>query len=141
MRTGRPKAALHLSDAEKEELQRLIRRRVISAMMGLRARAILMCAEGTDSKAVAQGLGVSEHAVGKWRRRFLEKRLEGLLDEPRVGRPRKVTDERVEQLVVETLESTPRAATHWSTREMARKSGLSTMTISRIWRAYGLKPH
>ena len=141
MRTGRPKAALHLSDAEKKELQRLSRRRVISAMMGLRARAILMCAEGTDSKSVAQGLGVSEHAVGKWRRRFLEKRLDGLLDEPRVGRPRKVTDERVEQLIVETLESTPRAATHWSTREMARRSGLSTMTISRIWRAYGLQPH
>lgn len=141
MRTGRPKAALQLTEAERDELQRLVRRRAVSASIALRARAILLCAEGKDNTDVAEGLGVGAHAVGKWRRRFLQRRLEALYDEPRAGRPRAISDKRIEEVVVQTLESTPRAATHWSTREMARKSGLSAMTISRIWRAYGLKPH
>jgi len=102
---------------------------------------VLACGEGLDNKAVARKMRCSLGMVGKWRSRFLKERLEGLYDEPRPGAPRKVSDERVEQVVIQTLESTPRGQTHWSTRELAKVTGLSRMTISRIWRAFGLQPH
>jgi transposase len=107
-----------------------------------RARIILACAEeGSNNQSVARKLRLNPKTVGTWRRRFVEHRLEGLLDEPRPGAPRTVTDEQVEEVVIRTLESTPRGATHWSTRSMAKATGLSRMTVSRIWRAFGLRPH
>jgi transposase len=106
-----------------------------------RARVVLACADGLDNKTVAKKLRCSLGMVGKWRGRFLQARLEGLYDEPRPGAPRKLSDEQVEQVVIQTLESTPRGQTHWSTRELAKATGLSRMTISRIWRAFGLQPH
>jgi transposase len=106
-----------------------------------RARVVLACAEGRDNQAVAKKLRCSKGMVGKWRSRFLQCRLEGLYDEPRPGAPRKVSDAEVEQVVIRTLESTPRGETHWSTRGLAKTTGLSRMTISRIWHAFGLQPH
>jgi transposase len=102
---------------------------------------VLACAEGLDNKAAAKRLRCSLGMVGKWRSRFLKARLEGLYDEPRPGAPRKVGDDQIERVVIQTLESTPRGQTHWSTRELANATGLSRMTISRIWRAFGLQPH
>ena len=107
----------------------------------MRARIVLACAEGLDNKKVARRLRTSANTVGKWRGRFVEARLDGLLDEPRPGAPRKITDDQVEAIVVKTLESTPKGATHWSTRQMAKAVGLSHDSISRIWNAFGLKPH
>ena len=102
---------------------------------------ILRCADGLTSKAVAAELGVHEHTVGKWRRRFLEQRIEGLLDEPRPGRPRSIEDDQVAAVIERTLATTPRDATHWSIRSMAKQTGLSHTTIRRIWTAFGLQPH
>lgn len=141
MRTGRPKAPLTLSDEEQRELQSLARRSRSAPAVAQRARMVLACAAGHDNKTVARRVRVSPATVGKWRRRFVEKRLDGLVDEPRPGAPRQITDEQIEDVIVRTLESTPRGATHWSTRGMANASGLSAMTISRIWRAFGLQPH
>jgi transposase len=106
-----------------------------------RARIVLACAQGTDSKVVARRLHVTPGTVCKWRGRFVRRRLDGLYDEPRPGAKRTITDEQVEQVIIRTLETTPRGATHWSTREMARATGMSRMAISRIWRAFGLQPH
>ena len=106
-----------------------------------RARLVLACAVGRDNKTVAKRLRLSPATVGKWRARFVRDRVDGLLDEPRPGAPRTVTDAQVERVVMETLETTPRGATHWSTRSLARATGLSRMTISRIWHAFGLRPH
>jgi transposase len=110
-------------------------------LLARRARVVLVCAEGLDNQATARKLRCSKGMVGKWRARFLKARLEGLYDEPRPGAPRKIGDDQIEQIVIQTLESTPRGQTHWSTRELAKASGLSRMTISRIWRAFGLQPH
>ena len=107
--------------------------------MALRARIILACAEGEQSKVVAARLGIDPDTVGKWRRRFAE--LEGLWDEPRSGTPRTIEDARIEAVIVRTLETKPPDATHWSSRGMARASGLSVSTVQRIWRAFGLQPH
>jgi len=141
MRTGRPKSKLELTLDEKAELERLTRRSRTSQAIALRARIVLACAEGVANGKVAMQLGITAYTVGKWRRRFVEKRVNGLLDEPRPGIPRKITDEDVERVVTLTLESTPRNATHWSTRSMARKTGMSQSAISRIWRAFALQPH
>ncbi len=141
MRTGRPKRPLILTAEEKERLQSLAHRARSQAALARRARVVLACAEGLANKSVAKKLRCSLGMVGKWRARFLKTRLEGLYDEPRPGAPRKITDAQVEQIVIQTLESTPRAQTHWSTRGLARATGLSRMTISRIWRAFGLQPH
>jgi transposase len=141
MRTGRPKAELVLSSEERAALERYARRGTVAQQLGLRARIVLRCAAGLDNKTVAAEVGVWPGVVGKWRRRFVAKRLEGLLDEPRPGAPRRITDDKVEQVVIRTLETLPKGATHWSTREMAKRSGLSRMTVSRIWRAFGLRPH
>ena len=109
--------------------------------LALRSRIVLGCAEGLDNRRVAAGLGVHEATVGKWRRRFLERGPAGLLDEPRPGAPRSVSDEKVEEIVRATLEEQPADATHWSTRSMARRAGVSQSTVSRIWRAFALQPH
>ena len=141
MRTGRPKQPLILTEEERNRLQSLGHRARSQALLARRARVVLACGEGLDNQSVARKLHVSLGMVGKWRARFLKARLEGLYDEPRPGAPRTVSDEQVEQVVIETLESTPRGETHWSTRGLAKATGLSRMTISRIWRAFGLQPH
>ena len=141
MRTGRPKALLYLTGEERDTLNRYVRRLKTAQHLAMRARIVLRCADGLPNTAVAAELGISKPTVGKWRSRFVERRLDGLLDEPRPGAPRKVSDEEVERVVTLTLESTPRGATHWSIREMARHVGLSRSTINRIWRAFGLQPH
>jgi transposase len=141
MRTGRPKQPLILTEEEQERLQSLAHRARSQQALARRARVVLACAEGLDNKTVARKLRCSLGMVGKWRGRFVQARLEGLYDEPRPGAPRKVSDEQVEKVVIQTLESTPRGQTHWSTRELAKATGLSRMTISRIWQAFGLQPH
>lgn len=141
MRSGRPKAVLIMSVEERETLERWARRPKTAQALALRARILLRCAEGFDNRAVAVEMGITGQTVGKWRSRFIEKRLEGLLDEPRPGAPRQIRDEDVERVLTVTLESTPRDATHWSTRSMAKVSGLSQTAVSRIWRAFALQPH
>src|SRR5207253_3125434 len=141
MRTGRPKQPLTLSAEERERLASLAHRARTLPLLARRARIVLACADGLDNKTVARRLRASLGMVGKWRARFLQARLEGLYDEPRPGAPRTVSDAQVEHVVVQTLESTPRGATHWSTRGLAQATGLSRMTVSRIWRAFGLQPH
>ena len=140
-RTGRPKADLTVTAEEREQLQRWSRRATSAHALALRSKIILRCADGADNITVASGLGVTSTTVGKWRRRFVEKGLDGLIDEARPGGPRSVSDEQVEQVVVDTLERTPRDATHWSRSAMAAETGLSKSTVGRIWRAFGLKPH
>ena len=141
MRTGRPKQPLILTEEERDRLQSLAHRARSQPLLARRARVVLACAEGLDNQAVARKLRCSVGMVGKWHRRFLQARLEGLYDEPRPGAPRKVTDQEVEQVIIQTLETTPRGETHWSTRGLAKATGLSRMTISRIWHAFGLQPH
>jgi transposase len=139
---GRPKAELILSDDERAELERLVRRARTNRRLAFRARIVVECAEGDASNLrVAARLRTSERTVGKWRARFVAQRLDGLYDEPRVGAPRTISDGEVERIVIETLETKPKGATHWSTREMARKAGVSHTTVASIWRAFGLKPH
>src|SRR5712692_9167603 len=141
MRTGRPKVALILTDEERHRLASLAHRSRSAPHVARRARIILVCAEGTDSKVVARRLRVTPATVCKWRGRFVRQRLDGLYDEPRPGAKRTITDAQVEQVVTRTLETTPRGATHWSTRDMAKAVGLSHMAISRIWHSFGLQPH
>jgi transposase len=141
MRTGRPKQALTITEEERERLESLAHRARSQALLARRARIVLACAEGLENQAVARKLRCSVGMVGKWRARFLRGRLEALYDEPRPGTPRRVSDAQVEQVVIQTLESTPRGETHWSTRGLAKATGLSRMTISRIWQAFGLQPH
>ena len=138
---GRPMAVLVLSDEERSYLERQVRRRRVARSISDRCRMILRCADGLTNKAVAAEIGVHEHTVGKWRRRFLKARIEGLSDEPRPGRPRTLTDDQVAKVVERTLSATPADATHWSLRSMAKESGLSHTTIWRIWGAFGLQPH
>jgi transposase len=133
--------ALVLTDGERSELTALAARRNTAQALALRAKIILRCAEGRENKQVAVDLRVDQGTVGKWRRRFVEHRLEGLHDSARSGAPRTIDDARIEEVIVRTLESTPPAATHWSSRGMAKASGLSVSTVQRIWRAFGLQPH
>jgi transposase len=141
MAGGRPKATLVVTDAERETLEQWARRPKTGQALAQRARIVLACATGAPNTAVAQRIGVTMQTVGKWRARFVGRRLDGLLDEPRPGAPRRITDAQIEAVVTKTLETTPRDATHWSTRAMAAKSGLSQTTVSRIWRAFALQPH
>ena len=141
MKAGRPKKALTLNLDEKQMLEQWARRPKSAQRLALRSRIVLACAEGLNNTQVAQRLGVTMPTVGKWRARFLEDRLEGLVDEPRPGAPRTISDAQVEQVITRTLESKPEAATHWSTRGMAQASGLSQTAIVRIWHAFGLQPH
>jgi len=138
---SRPKAELILTHDERQTLKTWASRPKSTQRLAQRARIVLACSEGLDNKAVAARLGVCTATVGTWRGRFVERRLDGLTDEPRPGAPRKVTDADVEQVVTRTLETKPKTSTHWSTRGMARAAGLSQSTVGRIWRAFGLKPH
>lgn len=138
---GRPVVALELSAEERSYLERQVRRHRVARSLSERCRMILRCADGLRSKAVAAELGVHEHTVGKWRRRFLKDRIDGLLDEPRPGRPRTIEDDQVAAVIERTLYTTPVDATHWSIRSMAKEMGLSHTTIRRIWTAFGLQPH
>ena len=141
MRTGRPTAPLMLPMTERETLQQWTRRPKTAQALAQRARMILACAAGQTNTAVAREVRVAQQTVCKWRQRFVTHRLDGLLDEPRPGAPRRVTDVEVERIVTQTLETTPTHATHWSTRAMAQRSGVSRSTVHRIWRAFGLQPH
>jgi transposase len=133
---------LELTDDERAVLEAWVRRRKTAQALALRSRIILACAAGAANQAVAAELGVSRDTVAKWRSRFLKGRLEGLTDEPRPGRPRTVSDAKVEQVVTAALEQAPPGGdAHWSTRSMARTAGVSQSTVSRIWRTFGLKPH
>ena len=139
---GRPKAPLVLTDEERQTLQRWARRAKTAQALALRAKIVLACADGATNKEVAERLGIWPQTVGKWRGRFVAKRLEGLSDEDRPGRPRAIADEQVEAVITKTLEEPPpNHDTHWSTRSMARVTGMSQTAVSRIWRAFGLKPH
>lgn len=138
---GRPKAILVLSAEERHTLEGWARRRKTAHGLATRSQIILACATGATNDSVARSLRVTNRTVGKWRARFIARRLDGLADEPRPGAPRRITDDTVEAVVTRTLESMPRAATHWSTRGMAKAVGLSHSTVGRIWRAFGLQPH
>jgi transposase len=140
-RTGRPKAVLELAEGERDQLLRWSRRATSAQSLALRSRIVLACADGLDNKQVAAKLGIVPATVGKWRRRFVERRMDGLLDEPRPGGPRSISDEQIEAVIVATLERTPKDATHWSRASMAAETGLSRSTIGRIWREFRLKPH
>jgi transposase len=132
---------IELSEAERAELTSLSARRTTGQALALRARIVLACADGEQNKRVAAQLNVDVDTVSKWRRRFAEHRIDGLRDDPRSGAPRTIDDERIEATIVRTLETLPPGATHWSSRGMARASGLSVSTVQRVWRAFGLQPH
>jgi transposase len=140
-KAGRPLPELILSDEEREELVRLTKRARVNRGIAFRAKLVLGCAEGVGNSAIARRHRTTNHTVGKWRRRFVEDRLEGLFDEPRVGAPRTISDAEVEAVVVKTLETKSKGRTHWSTRSMAANVGMSHSTIGRVWRTFGLKPH
>ena len=140
-RTGRPKAELVVTEQERAELVRLTKRVRTNRDLAFRARIVLACADEPFNTVVARRLRCAASTVGRWRARFIKNRLEGLYDEPRVGGPRRITDEQVEAVIVKTLETKPKGHTHWSTRKMAEKTGMSHTTIGRIWRTFGLKPH
>jgi transposase len=141
MPRGRPMLPLLLARQERETLERWVRRPKTSQALAQRARIVLACAEGQSNGVVATREHITRQTVGRWRARFVSKRLDGLLDEPRPGAPRRITDADVERALTRTLESTPRDATHWSTRALARACGLSQSAVSRIWRAFALQPH
>src|SRR4051812_7886447 len=133
--------AIELSDDERAALEGFTRRRRSAHGLAQRSRIVLEAAEGRSNSEIAERLGVSRPTVTRWRRRFAERGVDGLVDEPRPGRPRTISDEQVEEVVVRTLESTPKDATHWSTRAMAAEGGLTQNAILRVWHAYGLQPH
>jgi transposase len=141
MRTGRPKKALQIADEDCEKLNSMARRPKTAQAMAMRARIVLDCARGLSNAEVARKLHITSATVGKWRERFRKAGLEGLWDEPRVGAPRTITDQKIEEVVTKTLETMPANSTHWSTRLMAAETGLTQNAIVRIWRAFGLQPH
>src|SRR4030095_4761051 len=141
MRTGRPIPRLTLTEDERDTLERWARRPTTARALAERARLVLECSAGKTNTVVARELQLTKQTIGKWRTRFLGQRLDGLLDEPRPGAPRRITDDEVERVMRVTLETTPRDATHWSTRTLARRCGLSQTAVSRIWRAFSLRPH
>lgn len=140
-RIGRPTPDVLLSPQERETLERWTRRPKSAQALALRCRIVLAASEGLTNGEIASEVSLARATVGKWRRRFAELRLDGLIDEPRPGRPRSISDEDVERVITKTLEESPKDATHWSTRSLARETGMSQTAVSRIWRAFGLKPH
>lgn len=138
---GRQANVVVLNAADRAFLESQVRRHKVPRSLSDRCRMVLLCADGLQSKEVAERLGVHEHTVGKWRRRFAQDGVEGLTDEYRAGRPRTVSDAQVAQVIERTLNTTPKDATHWSIRSMAAEAGLSHTTIRRIWGAFGLQPH
>lgn len=139
---GRPKKkVLVVTDEERAALVRLTKRAQVNRSLAFRARLVLACADAASNTAVARRHRTTDTTVAKWRTRFIERRLEGLFDEPRVGAPRTISDDDVEAVIVQTLETTPQGETHWSTRTMAAKAGISHTMVGRIWRTFGLKPH
>jgi transposase len=140
-RRGRPTSEVALSDDERETLERWARRPKSAQALALRCRIVLAAANGEANGEIAARLGCHPATVGKWRWRFAERGLDGLHDEPRPGKPRSIGDDDVERVITKTLEETPTNATHWSTRSMAKATGMSQTAVSRIWRAFGLKPH
>jgi transposase len=134
-------APLTLTDEERRVLEGWSRRRTTAQGLAMRARIVLTCAAGGSNTEVAERLQLNRSTVATWRARFVRDRLDGLSDEPRPGRPRTITDDQVEHVVVTTLETTPAGATHWSTRSLAAQTGMTQSAVSRIWRAFGLKPH
>jgi transposase len=141
MRTGRPLAIVAISVEQREELENWSRRPKTAQALAMRSRIVLLAANGSNNTSIARQLSTTVQTVGKWRRRFLASGCDGLLDEPRPGTSRKLSDKQVELVLARTLESQPEAATHWSTRDMAKACGLSQSSISRIWRAFSLAPH
>jgi len=138
---GRPLVPLSIESGERDQLLAWSRRPKTSQALAMRARIVLLAGEGDSNSAIAAKLATTKQTVGKWRQRYLDAGPDGLLDEPRPGAPRKLTDAAIERVLTRTLESQPEAATHWSTREMAKACGLSQSAISRIWRAFSLAPH
>src|SRR5215212_3680193 len=132
---------IELSAEERAQLEAWERRRTSAQALALRSRIVLAAAEGPSNSEIARDLGIAVSSVRKWRNRFAEHRLDGLADDPRPGQPRKITDAKVEEVIVKTLESTPKDATHWSTRSMAAEAGLNQTAVHRIWKAFGLQPH
>ena len=137
---GRPRAEVVVTDEERATLVRLTKRARVSRAVAFRARIVLACIDDTDT-AVARRLRTTKTTIAKWRSQFVERRLEGLYDEPRVGAPRTISDEQVEAIIVKTLETTPPGETHWSTRSMAKAAGVSHTMVGRIWRTFRLQPH
>ena len=140
MPRGRPLPPLVLSPSERDALQQWVAQRKTAQALALRARIILACAQGLSNSEVSAQVGLGSQSVGKWRRRFLDRRLDGLRDEPRPGAPRKITDADAQRVVRLTLQTSPADATRWSTRSMARRTGLSQSAVSRIWRAFAIDP-
>jgi transposase len=133
--------SIELTEGEREQLESWSRRHTTAQALALRSRIVLAAARGVSSSQIAVDLGVSVATVRKWRNRFAKDRLDGLLDEPRPGRPRTITDAKVDEVIIKTLESKPKDATHWSTRSMAREVGITQTAVHDIWQAFGLKPH
>jgi transposase len=140
-RPGRRKAELVLADEDRTDLERYARGRTVSHGLAVRARIVLVCAEGKDNVAVGRDVGVTAQTVGRWRRRFIARGIGGLMDLARPNVHRKLSDDRVEEVIHATLETLPAGSTHWSTRKMAKRAGVSRSSVSRIWRAFKLKPH
>jgi transposase len=136
-----PVVSVELTEAEREQLESWSRRLTTAQALAQRSKIVLLVADGLRTGEVAQRLGVHRNTVAKWRARFAAERLDGLVDEPRPGRPRTVTDSDVDAVITKTLESAPKDATHWSTRSMAAQVGLTQSAVHRIWRAFGLQPH
>ena len=133
--------SIELTASEREQLESWSRRLTTARALAERSRIVLLVADGLRTGEVADRLGVHRNTVAKWRRRFLAERLDGLVDEPRPGQPRTITDQKVDEVITKTLESTPKNATHWSTRSMAKEVGLNQTAVHRIWNAFGLQPH
>ena len=140
-RSGAPKAKLVISEVQRSELERFMARPRTNRDLAFRARIVMACASGSSNLEVARQLRCSPQTVGKWRSRFIDDGVDGLLDEQRPGAPRKITDQEVEEVITQTLESLPKGRTHWSTRKMAQKAEISHSTVGRIWRCFGLQPH